>query len=68
MPEQELRDLLTQHGFSVANVSYRLNGDGDAFEYRMMLRTDRSANLQRLAHTLTQSPQVVEFRISPTGD
>jgi putative Mg2+ transporter-C (MgtC) family protein len=68
MPEQDLRELLAHHGFSVANMSYRMNGSDEVFEYRMMLRTDRQANMNRLATTLTGLEQVVEFRISPTGD
>ena len=48
MPEDELRRLIKEHGFSIANLSYRLE-DGDAFEYRMMLRTMKEANLPRLA-------------------
>jgi len=46
---------------------YRLNG-GEYFEYRMMIRTMDRANPGRLAQTLTQRPDVLEFRISPTGD
>lgn len=67
MSESALRGLLAEHGFSIANLSYRLDND-DAFEYRMVLRTTRADNLPRLAVTLTDMPAVVEFRISPTGD
>ena len=67
MPEVELRTLIDEHGFSIANLSYRLNG-GESFEYRMMIRTMDRANAGRLAQTLTQRPDVLEFRISPTGD
>jgi hypothetical protein len=28
MPEKELRDLLSQHGFSIANMAYRVIEDG----------------------------------------
>jgi putative Mg2+ transporter-C (MgtC) family protein len=67
MPEPQLRALTDEHGFSIANLSYRLNG-GEYFEYRMMIRTMDRANPGRLAQTLTQRPDVLEFRISPTGD
>lgn len=67
MPEDTLRTLLQTHGFSVANLSYRLEA-GDAFEYRMMLRTMQSGNLRVLAQALNALPEVVEFRLSPTGD
>lgn len=68
MPEDQLLELLRLHGFSVANLSYRLDAAGKEFEYRMMLRTlDRGA-LERLAETLTARPEILEFRLSPTGD
>jgi putative Mg2+ transporter-C (MgtC) family protein len=66
--EDELRALLAGCGFSIANLSYRLDADDDAFEYRMMVRTTRAQNFPRLAARLNQQPDVLEFRISPTGD
>lgn len=68
MPEAELRGLIGAHGFSIANLSYRLRGDGRFFEYRMVLRTRDSGNTQRLVRTLSGTPSVVEFHIAPTGD
>ena len=68
MAEPELRSLLAECGFSIANLSYRLDGDGADFEYRMVLRTTDGENHRRLAERLTQLERVLEFRISPTGD
>lgn len=68
MPEPALRGLLVEHGFSVANVSYRLNGDGTYFEYRMTIRSRSERNADALARTLSARADVVEFRIAPTGD
>jgi len=68
LPEPALRELIAQHQFSIANLSYRLVADGQSFEYRMVIRTMDRANAGRLAQTLTQRPDVLEFRISPTGD
>jgi putative Mg2+ transporter-C (MgtC) family protein len=67
MLEAELRQLLTEHGFSVANLSYRLE-DGDAFEYRMMLRTRKAGQLAVLSRSLGGLKAVQQFRLSPTGD
>jgi putative Mg2+ transporter-C (MgtC) family protein len=67
MPEEELKRLLAAHGFSVANMSYRITDD-DLFEYRMVMRTLDPANASRLAEVLRLHPSVREFRISPTGD
>jgi putative Mg2+ transporter-C (MgtC) family protein len=68
MPEAQMRALVTGHGFSIANLSYRLNGDGRVFEYRMVVRTRSWSNAQRLAETWNGMASVVEFRIAPTGD
>lgn len=68
MPEASLLALLAECGFSVANLSYRLDGQEDAFEYRMMLRTTDGENLHRLSQALLQEDQVLDFRLSPTGD
>ena len=68
MAEKELRDLLSQHGFSIANMAYRVIEDGQVFEYRMVIRTTDPTNTSRLADDLRQLESVREFRISPTGD
>jgi putative Mg2+ transporter-C (MgtC) family protein len=68
MPEKELRDLLAQHGFSIANMAYRVIEDGQVFEYRMVIRTTDPTNTSRLADDLRQLELVREFRIAPTGD
>ncbi len=68
MPEAELRAMLTQYGFTIANLSYRVVSDGNCFEYRMVIRTIDSKNTARLADWLRGNSQVREFRISPTGD
>jgi putative Mg2+ transporter-C (MgtC) family protein len=68
MNEPDLRALLAGCGFTVANLSYRLDADDSAFEYRMVIRTTDGQNLRRLAERLTSLDRVLEFRISPTGD
>lgn len=68
MPETELRRLVKNLAFTIANLHYRLVDDGRTFEYRMMIRTQNSDNLRQLSEALVQIPTVLEFRISPTGD
>ncbi len=68
MPEEELRRLIAEHGFSVANMSYRIAGQGREFEYQMVLRTLHAANTQKLSARLAAEPSVTEFRIAPAGD
>ena len=68
MSEPEVRAMLAEHGFSVANVSYRLVGGGRFFEYRMVIRTRDHRGAGALARRLSQLPSIVKFRIAPTGD
>jgi putative Mg2+ transporter-C (MgtC) family protein len=68
MGEEELRKLVGGHGFSVANLSTRLIEDGRFFEYRMVIRSRDKSSAQALSQHLLGLPDVIEFRISPTGD
>jgi putative Mg2+ transporter-C (MgtC) family protein len=68
MAEAELRKLVGSHGFSIANLHSRLVDDGRCFEYRMVIRSRDRDNAQALSQHLLRLPQVIEFRISPTGD
>ena len=68
IPEPELRNLIGEHGFTIANLSHRLTEMGKVFEYRMVIRTrDRNA-AERLSQHLCTLPGIIEFRIAPTGD
>ena len=70
LSEEGIRQLLRKLGFSVANLSYRLEGVGtDRYlRHKMTLQTtDRSA-ASRLARYLEENQTVLEFRLSPTGD
>jgi putative Mg2+ transporter-C (MgtC) family protein len=68
MAEDALRKLVGSYGFSIANLSSRLVNEGKVFEYRMVIRSRARDNAQALARHLLELPEVVEFRISPTGD
>jgi putative Mg2+ transporter-C (MgtC) family protein len=66
--EEEVRTLLAEHGFTVANMSYRITQDGHSFEYRMTICTTNSDNRSHLAAALRKLERVREFRISPIVD
>jgi putative Mg2+ transporter-C (MgtC) family protein len=68
MPEDDLRALIAEHGFTIGSLSYRLAGEGRFFEYRMVIRTLHARNAERLARTLGGLDAVTAFRIAPTGD
>jgi putative Mg2+ transporter-C (MgtC) family protein len=68
LPEERVRALLREHGFTVANMSYRITDDEAAFEYRMVIRTTDARNTARLASHLLEWDKVKAFQLSPTGD
>jgi len=68
IPEADLRLMVVGHGFTIANLCYRLVDEGRYFEYRMMIRTLNPENLRKLSDDLRNAPNVLEFQISPTGD
>ena len=66
MTEDALRELIAEHGFSIANMSYSMEESGRVFEYRMVIRSRDRDNATRLAQTWHKSNgSVLEFRIEP---
>jgi putative Mg2+ transporter-C (MgtC) family protein len=68
MGEPEVRKLIGDHGFTIANLSSRLTDGGEQFEYRMTIKSRDRANAEALSKHLRDLPEVLEFRIAPTGD
>ena len=68
LTEREVRELVEGHGFSIANFSYRLEGEGRIRRHSMVIRSADRAGAGRLSVTLEGMEAVVEFRIAPTGD
>src|SRR6267378_3976939 len=68
MSEEKLRGLVESHGFSIANFSYRLDGEGRVRRHSMVIRSSDRASASRLAETLERTETVLEFRIAATGD
>jgi len=68
MAEDELRRLVGEHGFSIANLSYHLSESGKFFEYGMVIKSRDRNNADALSQYLSRLPEVVEFRIDPMGD
>jgi putative Mg2+ transporter-C (MgtC) family protein len=62
IPEQELRELIGRHGFTIAALSHRLTEMGKVFEYRMVIRTRDRTAAARLAQYLCTVPGIIEFR------
>ena len=68
MEDEEIRRMLELHGFTIANISYRVSDDGADFEYRMVIRTSSPEKFSVLARYLRAHSRIKTFRISPTGD
>jgi putative Mg2+ transporter-C (MgtC) family protein len=66
--EIELRKLIGEHGFTIANLSSRLMEGGQQFEYRMTIKSRDRSGAETLSKYLRGLPDVLEFRITPTGD
>lgn len=65
--EARIRGIVQGGGFSIGNLSYRLDDGGRTRRYSMTIAsTDRTA-AARLAATLERAPFIQEFRIAPTG-
>jgi putative Mg2+ transporter-C (MgtC) family protein len=65
MTEAAVRALVERHGFSLANLSYRLEAEGRVRRNTMVLRTLHRAQASALAQTLERTEAVLEYRIAP---
>jgi putative Mg2+ transporter-C (MgtC) family protein len=68
LDEESLRELLAEHGFSIANFSHRFDGEGGIKRHGMVMRTKDRKAASRLADALEAHPAILDFRIAPTGD
>ncbi|HLQ27028.1 MAG TPA: MgtC/SapB family protein [Acidiferrobacterales bacterium] len=68
LAEEDLFKIIDTHGISRANLTYHLDEQGKTFEYQMTIRTHARANYKKLAATLINMENIVEFHIIPTGD
>ena len=68
LPEAALRELLKEHDFRIAEMSYDLDETIGCFMYEMILWTHSEENIRRLAQDLRELPSVNRCRISPSKD
>src|SRR3989442_316245 len=66
--EEDVRRLIGDHGFSIANLSYHLSEGGKFFEYEMVIKSRDRRNAAALSQHLSKLSEVLEFRIDPMGD
>ncbi|SDM03111.1 putative Mg2+ transporter-C (MgtC) family protein [Modicisalibacter muralis] len=66
--EEQVRELLKQHGCLVKTMRYRLMEHGSVFQYHMVLQTHDRRNLVKLAEYLRHhQSNVLEFQLAPAG-
>lgn len=63
-----MRDLALEEGFSAQNFSHRLSASSQMVENRTTIRSGRSRSIDGLSQKLCERPQVIEYRIMPTGE
>lgn len=63
--EDALREFINGHDILFSEASYQLDDHGNAFTYRITLKTKNSTNLRRLADSLMAIEDVHEFKITP---
>lgn len=68
IPEESLRQIIQDHGISIASLSYSIV-DGGAFQkYEMTILTRKTDNFKLLSESLAAMESVIEFRIAPAYD
>jgi putative Mg2+ transporter-C (MgtC) family protein len=64
--EDAIRQLVRRHGFEVVEWAYQVNGSGSRFEFILVLSQLGVGRCNALAAELTNTAEVLEFRISPS--
>ncbi len=68
VPEEELRQLVSARGFTIANLSYHYDSRSQFTEYSMVIRSTQKQHMRQLSEELGARKDVLSFQISPTGD
>jgi len=66
--EIRLGELVGQHGFTIDEVSCRLDRATQLLEYDLVMRCSHSDGIHGLAQGLLAEPAVASFRITPSRD
>jgi len=67
MAEEDLRTFIAGHGMSVSRLSWRFKRGEGVAEYRMTIRAESEASVQRLCADLKKREEIVEYRVVPIG-
>jgi putative Mg2+ transporter-C (MgtC) family protein len=66
--EDWLRTLVAEHGFTITDLSYRLDSRLERFEYKFVMWSVDPHAVRNLTRALLAMPNVIDFRISPSRD
>jgi putative Mg2+ transporter-C (MgtC) family protein len=68
MTEQDVRALMRENGFDITSVCHAVTHDRQFYEYDLVIKTRKEENMRRLSQCLAGNDNVIEFRVSPTGE
>ena len=68
MPTSEYCEFAAQHNLKASEFSYRVSLERGYTEYHMVLSTRDPGAERRFAAVLAENPDVLEFRLTPSGD
>ena len=66
--EAWLRAFVKEHGFAITDLSYRLDGTANLFEYQIVMWSLDKDAVPRLGRALLEDEAVSDFTISPSRD
>ncbi|HEY7945354.1 MAG: MgtC/SapB family protein [Burkholderiales bacterium] len=66
--ETWLRAFVTQHGFAITELGFRLDSRADLFEYKMVMWSSDPDAASRLGRALLGQETVADFTLSPSRD
>jgi len=66
--EAWLRAFVKEHGFAIADLSYRLDGSANLFEYRIVMWSLDKDAVPSLGRALLEDEAVSDFTVSPSRD
>lgn len=65
--ERATRQLIEQQGFTIGDLSYRLDRAEGVFEYRMRIKTSADDGFEALAVRLLARDDLTAFKLAPAG-
>jgi hypothetical protein len=66
--EAWLRAFVKEHGFAITDLSYRLDGTANLFEYQIVMWSLDKDAVASLGRALLEDGAVSDFTISPSRD